>query len=285
MIQKYILIIFLFLQFSVFSQEKTEPELIAEVEGLAHPESIVYDEARDNLYVSVMADKEEGDGSIAIVSPEGQIKNAEFVTGLNNPKGIALHENKLYVSDVTFLYEIDLDSGKILNKYTGENARSLNDVAIDQEGNVYVSDMGNSSIYKLDRKGNFEEWLNTSELQTPNGLLFNEGDLYIAGWASDATKDSENPMGGFMKMANSSDSIEKLTKELGNLDGIQKYDDDSFLVSAWNSGDIYKISKAGDVKSILKVEKSVGDILYVREKNMLALPMNFQNKLMIYSYE
>jgi len=76
-----------------------------------------------------------------------------------------------------------------------------------------------------------------------------------------------------------------LTKELGNLDGIQKYDDDSFLVSAWNSGDIYKISKAGDVKSILKVEKSVGDILYVREKNMLALPMNFQNKLMIYSYE
>tara|TARA_B100000929_G_C15500901_1_gene417393 strand:+ start:1021 stop:1878 length:858 start_codon:yes stop_codon:yes gene_type:complete len=285
MIQKYILFIFLFLQFSVFAQEKPEPKLIAEVEGLAHPESIVYDETRDNLYVSVMADKEEGDGSIAIVSPEGQIKNAEFVTGLNNPKGIALYENKLYVSDVTFLYEIDLDSGKILNKYTGENARSLNDVALDQEGNVYVSDMGNSSIYKLDSEGNFKEWLSTSELQTPNGLLFDEADLYIAGWASDATKDSENPMGGFMKIANSSDTIEKLTEELGNLDGIQKYDDDSFLVSDWNSGNIYRISKAGEVKPILKVEKSVGDILYVPQKNMLALPMNFQNKLMIYSYE
>lgn len=272
------------LHFSMNSQNQTEPELIAEVEGLAHCESVAFDAGRNNFYVSVMGEREGADGKIAIVSPEGKIKDLNFVTGLNNPKGIALKDNKLYVSDVTFLYEIDLENGEILNKFTGENSKSLNDVAIDKEGNVYVSDMGNSAIYKLDTEGNFKLWFRSSELQTPNGLLIDEGDLYIAGWASDATKESDSPKGGFMKIVKLGDQVEKVTSELGNLDGIQKFDENSFLVSAWDSGNIYKITKSGNVEIIMQAEKSVGDILYVPEKNILALPMNIQNKLLIYKY-
>lgn len=280
-----VFIVFLFFNYTSNSQNQAKPELIAEVEGLAHCESVAFDASRNNLYVSVMGEREGADGKIAIVSPEGKIKDLNFVSGLNNPKGIALTDDKLYVSDVTFLYEIDLENGEILNKFTGENSKSLNDVAIDQGGNVYVSDMGNSAIYKLDTDGNFNIWFNSSELQTPNGLLIDGDDLYIAGWASDATKESDAPKGGFMKMLNLEEPVEKITSELGNLDGIQKFDKDSFLVSDWNSGNIYKISKSGKVETIMQAERSVGDILYVPEKNMLALPMNIQNKLLIYKYE
>ena len=281
----FLLIVFCLSQFHGNSQEIPKPELIAEVEGLAHCESVAFDASRNNLYVSVMGEREGADGKIAIVSPEGKIKDLNFVSGLNNPKGIALTDDKLYVSDVTFLYEIALENGEILNKFTGENSKSLNDVAIDQDGNVYVSDMGNSAIYKLDTDGNFNIWFNSSELQTPNGLLIDGDDLYIAGWASDATKESDAPKGGFMKMLTLTEPVEKITSELGNLDGIQKFDKDSFLVSDWNSGNIYKISKSGKVETIMQAERSVGDILYVPEKNILALPMNIQNKLLLYKYE
>ncbi|WP_198029917.1 SMP-30/gluconolactonase/LRE family protein [Christiangramia salexigens] len=282
---KYFFQVLAFLIFSpMVSQEMSSPKLIAEVEGLAHCESVVYDSKRDLYYVSVMADRKEGDGKIATVSTNGVIKDLNFVTGLNNPKGIALKGNSLYVSDEVVLLEIDMDSGEILNEFKGYGAKSLNDVAVDKKGNVFVSDMGNSSIYKLDTKGNFKEWLKSSELQTPNGLLAVNKDLYVAGWASDATKGSDEPKGGFIKLSTTGKEVVKLTNELGNLDGIQKFDDNSFLVSAWNSGEIYKISKEGKVELVMKAQRSVGDILYIPEKKVLALPMNIQNKLMIYEY-
>ncbi|CAL68378.1 hypothetical protein [Christiangramia forsetii] len=88
-----------------------------------------------------------------------------------------------------------------------------------------------------------------------------------------------------MKMPKANGPIKNITSELGNLDGIQKYDETSFLVSAWDSGIIYKISKAGEVEIIMEAEKSVGGILYIPERKILALPMNFQNKLLLYKFE
>lgn len=286
MIRNYFLAItcFIFSISGTCQEKNSAPKLIAEVEGLAHCESVAYDAQRDLFYVSVMADKTEGDGKIATVSPHGSIKDANFITGLNNPKGIAIKGDKLYVSDEVVLVEIDLDKAEIINKFRGYGAKSLNDVTIDGQGNVYVSDMGNSSIYRLDKEGNFKEWFKSSHLQTPNGLLAVGDDLYVAGWASDAIKDSDTPMGGFMKMSTSEQEVINITSELGNLDGIQKFDGNSFLVSAWNSGDIFKITKSGEVEKIMKAEKSVGDILYLPSKKLLALPMNFQNKLLIYEY-
>lgn len=279
------LILFCFLQLKGTSQEISKPELIAEVEGLAHCESVAYDAQRNNLYVSVMAGQEKGDGSIAIVSPEGKIKNADFVKDLDNPKGIAIHGTKLYVSDVTFLYEIDINSGKVLNKFTGYNSKSLNDVAIDEKGQVYVSDMGTSSIYRLDEKGNFEIWHTSPNLETPNGLLIIKNNLYIAGWRSSETANSEEPKGRFLKLNMDTKKLKKITpKELGNLDGIQKYDQNNFLVSDWGTGNIYKISQNGKSQVVLKTEKSAGDLLYIPEQQLLAIPMNFQNKVLLYSY-
>lgn len=286
--KKYILKILclLFISFSgVLIAQTPAPKLMMEVEGLPHCESVVYDSSRNVYYVSVMADAAEGDGSIAKVKADGSIEDLKFVDRLNDAKGLAIKGDRLYVSDGSFLVEIDLKNGQVINRFRGYNAKSLNDVAIDEKGYVYVSDMGNNSIYRLDKEGNFKEWFHSENLQTPNGLLAVGDDLYVAGWANAETKNSDDPKGGFMKLTHTGNEVVKITEELGNLDGIQKYDENSFLVSSWNTGEIFKISKDGKVDLVMKAERSVGDILYLPKKNILALPMNIQNRVLFYKYE
>ena len=87
-------------------------------EGLKAPESALLDEARGVLYVSNVngnpTDKD-GNGYISKLSPDGTVTQAEWVTGLDAPKGLALHDSTLYVSDIDKLVAIDVGSGKIVN--------------------------------------------------------------------------------------------------------------------------------------------------------------------------
>jgi len=67
--------------------------------------------------------------------------------------------NKLYVSDITDLVEIDIASGKIIKRFNGPGSSFLNDVVADNLGNIYVSDTGTNTIYKLDTNfGNSTFW-------------------------------------------------------------------------------------------------------------------------------
>lgn len=251
---------------------------------LSHAESVVYDSSTGLLYVSIQGEQEPGDGSIATLNLSGELQDINFAQELNNPKGIAIFKDKLYVSDVTELVEIDLKKGTILNKYHTGDEQFLNDVAIDVAGNVYVSDMRSSSIYKLDQNGSYTKWLTSLELENPNGLLVVGNDLYVAGWGLEGSENKEgNTQGRFLKLDLKTKNVEKVTElPVGNLDGIQVYDDNHFLVSDWRRGTIYKISKTGKTELFLQSEFSVGDILYIRDKKILALPLNRQNKVEIY---
>ena len=77
------------------------------------------------------------------------MQDAEWVKGLNAPKGLVLSGDKLYVSDVDQLVEIDVNSGAVTNSFNAEGAQFLNDTAVDADGRVFVSDMLTDSIYVL----------------------------------------------------------------------------------------------------------------------------------------
>ena len=80
--------------------------------GFKQPESTVYDADRDVLYVSNIngqgTDKD-GNGYISKVALDGTVTESEWVTGLDGPKGLAIVGDKLYVSDITALVEIDIN--------------------------------------------------------------------------------------------------------------------------------------------------------------------------------
>lgn len=54
------------------------------------------------------------------------------------------------------------------------------------------------------------------------------------------------------------------------------------IISDWKSGNIHLIDCDGNTAQILQVGQSVGDIAYIKEKNLLLLPMNKQSRLLFY---
>lgn len=278
-------LLLLSLMLSCSSLEAVSPVLKSEVRNLAHCESVVFESSRNVFYVSVQGDGNLGDGYISKVSYDGKIIKLKFISGLNDPKGIAIYKNSLFVSDVNKLVEADLDTGKVINEYLGEKSEFLNDVTIDDKGNVYVSDMFTSSIYKLDRETSvFTIWMKSPKLENPNGLLVKGDYIYIAAWGHFIDKKPlDAPMGRFMKVNLKTKHIKLITSDVvGNLDGLQEYDESSFIVSDWVSGKISIISEDGTIEEVLNVEKSVGDIYYDRKSRSLVMPMNIQNRLLIY---
>lgn len=259
-------------------QKTPTATFLTEVLGLTHCESAVYDRTNDVIYASVIGNREPGDGSIATVSTDGKLLNVQFVTGLNDPKGIAITKDKLYVSDVTELVEADIKTGKVLNKYTVEGIEFLNDVAIAPDGAIYVSDTRASKIYKLDSKGKFGLWLADPKLDSPNGLLV-QGDgntMYVASWGG-------APEGGRVsKLDINTKKIETVTEIIGNLDGIRPYDKNNLIISDWRSGKVHLMNYDGTTQEVVQVGQSVGDIAYIKGKNLLLLPMNKQSRLLFY---
>ena len=125
------------------------------------------DAAQGVIYVSNVngdASAADGNGYIAKLSLKGEILAKEWVTGLNAPKGLALHDGKLYVSDIDETAVIDTASGEITAKHKAPGATFLNDVTAAEDGRVFVSDMMQNQIWRLEGD-QFEMWLQDAALE------------------------------------------------------------------------------------------------------------------------
>lgn len=156
-----------------------ELQTVWEATGLARPECAVYDSVRDVMYVSCMGDtaaghdKKDGNGSIARLSMEGEVLQASWCGGLNDPKGMVLANGYLYVTDLDELVAIEPATGRIARKYRCGNPRgSLNGATADGYGNVFVCDADALVVYRLVR-GVMEIWYASTraELGRPTACM------------------------------------------------------------------------------------------------------------------
>ncbi|MBE7638880.1 hypothetical protein GUB10_00920 [Salegentibacter sp. BLCTC] len=284
--QLKLLLIALFLSIGIYAQS-TEASLIKKQEGFSHPESVVFDVNTNEFYISNMADRKDGDGFISRVSAVGEIIDLKWITGLRDPKGLLVKEDTLYVTNNTELVEISIPNESILRRIPVEGAKSLNDITVDETGNIFISDSGKSAIYLMPGKaldlvipeakeGEIIEYLNSKRLEYVNGLFAQDKYLYAAAWG-------ENENGNFLKIDIDTREITKISKNgIGNLDGIQPVGQEAFYLSDWASGKIYLAGKNGDLTEVLTSEKSAGDIFFDTNENQLILPMNHQNAVWWY---
>src|SRR5690606_6033258 len=84
-----------------YAQNKSIEKLWETTQDIHVPESVLYDESTDKLYVSMIGKDGTDKGEIAILNTDGTVQNAHWVTGLNAPKGLAIHKGLLYIADVT----------------------------------------------------------------------------------------------------------------------------------------------------------------------------------------
>ncbi|HYJ65514.1 MAG TPA: ATP/GTP-binding protein, partial [Parafilimonas sp.] len=128
---------------------------------LAIPESVLYDAQNKLLYTSLIngkPDSADGVGGIAKVSLDGKIENANWVTGLDAPKGLGKFGNTLYAADLTQVDVIDIPTAKVVKRIAVPGAVFLNDITVDANGIVYISDTRLAKVFRIEN-GNATEYL------------------------------------------------------------------------------------------------------------------------------
>jgi sugar lactone lactonase YvrE len=263
-----------------------EPKLIWEAKGLAQPESVVYDPTTDVLYVSningaVM--NKDGNGFISRLKPDGTILEREWVKGLNAPTGLAMHDRKLYVADVDELIEINAASGHVNKRYKDNGAIFLNDVAIGEDGTIYVSDTPMNTIWRL-KDGTFEPWLANDNLNHPNGLIVQGDKLIVASFGSMPSQGQKQELAGLLAVNLEDQTITPLGKgdAIGNLDGLEPLDPGDYLVTDWAAGALYRVDAKGKVDRLIDLNQGSADLTYFPDKDTVLIPMMLDNTLAAY---
>jgi sugar lactone lactonase YvrE len=263
------------------------PRLLWEVKDLQQPESVVQDPATDSIYVSNIAGavmQKDGNGFISKLRPDGTFIAREWVKGLNAPTGMALHERTLYVADVDELVEINVASGEIAKRHEAKGAIFLNDVAVDQDGTVYVSDTPLNTIWRL-KDGIFEPWLANDTLNGPNGLLV-QGDKLIVASFGKLPDQAAPELGGLVAVDLKDQSVSKLRGDpIGNLDGLQALEPGLYLVTDWAAGGLYRVDARGKAGRLIKLNKGSADFVYFPDKKTVLVPIMLSNALVAYALD
>jgi len=275
---KFFYVLFVVLVFAIQLSGQELKKVWETDRSLKVPESITYDAHREILYVSNINGSplgKDGNGFISKVKLDGSIEKLEWVTGLNAPKGSAITKEKLYVTDIDELVVIDIETGSKISSYKKDDAIFLNDIAIDQAGNVYVSDFSkeNSAIYRLSNN-KFKIWMKNDEIGRPNGLYVHDNELYVG-----------NSEDGKIKAIDLKNETIRTVVIVGSgIDGLKMDREGNFIVSDW-SGKTSYVSKNGEVTELLNTtgEKiNSADLEFIIEKNLLIIPTFFDNRLVAY---
>ncbi len=239
---------------------------------LKTPESVLFDEDSDVIYVANIngdPSEKDGNGFISILNDDGSAKELHWVKNLNAPKGMALHEGKLYVSDIDQLVEIDVKSGKVSNKYDAPNAVFLNDVAACMNGMVFVSDTRTAKIHVL-HQGDFSVWMEGEPFETPNGLFTEKGKLFVG---------DKNVYEVDVKTK----EVKEIIGDAGGVDGLEKNNQGEFVFSNW-PGRVFIHRNGKNIKLLDTTEQEINtaDLDFSLKLDLVLVPTFFDNRVVAY---
>ncbi|HEU5135234.1 MAG TPA: hypothetical protein VFU13_08840 [Steroidobacteraceae bacterium] len=243
------------------------------------PEGVHFDAKRKVLYVSNIDGQPweaDGKGSIGKVGLDGKVIAAEWITGLDCPKGLALSADGkwLYAADAGGIVVIDVSAGKISSKIAIPDGVQLNDLASDGKDTLYVSDSKGKKVYAV-KDGKAQVFLDEKVLKGPNGLLVHDGVLYVL--------DNNS-----LNRVEADKSLKVLADGMpGGVDGLENVKGQDFLVSVW-SGAVWYV-KADGSKELLfdgkAAQTSTADIGWDPKTRTVYVPTFFRNSIIAFKVE
>jgi hypothetical protein len=235
------------------------------------PESVLLDFKKGILYVSEIdgnPNAVDGKGGIAKITIDGKIIDLDFTTGLNAPKGLGRFGNELYAADLSEVVVIDINTGKVKNKIAIDSAKALNDITVDDNGIVYVSDSKTKKIHRIEN-GRVTTFLRN--IGGVNGLKAIGSDLYILGGQNFIKSDSRG-------------NLTQITVLSCGGDGLEPVGNGDFLITCW-SGHIFYVTADGKIETLLDIQEkkvNTADLGYDTTKHILYVPTFWGKKVMAY---
>ena len=262
----------------VASSAGAQPKLVKKWESEASfkvPESVYFDKAGKVLYVSNIDGEpwaKDGAGSIGKLGLDGKVIAAEWVKGLNAPKGMALSKGTLWVADLSEVVGIDVAKGAVTTRIPVEGAAKLNDLAVDAKGALYVSDSETKKVHKIEGK---TVTTLLENLKGPNGVLAHNGAIYVL---DNGGLFQVQPDKSLKKLADGMDS---------STDGVEPLKGGGFIVSAW-SGVLYHVGADGSTHVLIDTrpaKANSADIGFDPETATVYVPTFFKNTVIAYSVQ
>ncbi len=248
----------------------------------AVPESVLYDEQRQVLYVSSfnhLGRQSANQGFISRVGLDGRVLELKWIEDLDGPCGMALVDDHLFVAECSgTVAEIDVVSGTIMTRHKIPDTSFLNDVAADDQGRVYITDTSRdpeaADIYRLE-KGQIETLVTGQTAHRGNGLLALDDTLVVGSVGEGLIK----------QVAIDTGKVTTLTSlGMGVIDGIKSFGNGRLFVSHWE-GQVYLVEPDGTITRVLDLQEvglNTADFEYVPEQRLLIIPTFLGNKLVAY---
>lgn len=259
-------------------------------QGIATPESVLYDATADRYLVSNINGKPldvDNNGYIAALSPDGSVIAEKFIAGgqnqvkLDAPKGLGISKGILYVADITVVRKFDVQTGLPKGEIKIPGATFLNDVSVAPDGRVFVTDSdkslvgappaGSDAVYVIE-KDKAKSLAKGAELLGPNGILWTERGLLVAtGRSNEIFRLDEK---------GARTTVAKTPK--GGLDGLVAVGD-ALLVSSWEGNAVYRGKLDGAFEPALDGVSGAADIGYDAKRSRVLVPRFLDNAVEVYA--
>jgi len=265
------------------------PRPLWEVADFDAPKSVLYDARTDTYFVSnVHGDPmaRDGNGYISQIGSDGSMLRKFWFRGLNAPKGMATYGDYLFVADIDQLVVLHKLTAKLLARHPALPSKYLSDVAADGLGRIYVSDMLDNTIYRL-QNGIFDKWVTSASLMGPNALKVVKDELWVAGWGRIVQGFETNEPGHIVAVDLETKEIDNLGQgyAIGNLDGLEPIGDGRFLVTDWVAGGLMLVDRYGRSQVIARLPQGSGDMAFNPLLNQVVIPLMADGKIVAYQFD
>ena len=153
---------------------------------LYYPNAVAIDRNSNHIYVAE-AELLGNFGRISIFSDGGEFLNSYTHEHMKRPRGIAIHTNNMYVSDVrvhaVFQFKIESDIRLVVKLGTeGTGNGEFNcpsNLAVSTNGDVYVADSNNNRIQILDSSLHYLRTLTEQSIPHPRDIKLTADSVYV----------------------------------------------------------------------------------------------------------
>lgn len=279
----------------------SEARFIRNIIGFQGPESVRYDPEQDVFFVSNMAgygSATDDNGYIvrirasnpdsAMILVQGGVKGVR----LDAPKGLAVHGDTLWATDISALRGFDKNTGAPLATidFAPHGAVQLNDIAVGPDGTLHVTDTG---IIMSD-KGVIHVGPDRVYVVGPNQSISVAAEGFQLGRPNGITWDAANkrwivisfdPFNGQVMVNPQGKGKPQLIRTgKGQLDGVEALNDGALLFTSWADSSIHLLANGLD-RPIIRDVPVPADIGIDTKRNRLAIPLSSLGVVQLWSLD